>query len=205
MTSKFFPIVKWSLFSKYGIWFCEITDIESVIGAEDIIETVVNVSVLWSELKRGFGKLCGLGFNLNISLLFVEFLMMEFVFVHVINLIEFFALKLLWLHQGIQEPCLVGQLTQWLRLSDVCSFLGDFKLFCVVEVMALNVLFYLRVEVLLVTCWTEYLKIVFVVRFSLVEGVFGLSHLIDLTAHHWSERQEFSLICHLLRWRLLVR
>lgn len=104
MTFELFPIVEVSLFGNYGIAFGDIIDIKGIAGAEDVIETVVNISVFGSDLKWRFSKLRGLRFNLNIALFPVKFLMLELILIEVINFIQLLALKLLRFNQRIIEP-----------------------------------------------------------------------------------------------------
>lgn len=81
MTSEFFPIVKMSFFGNYGIVFGDITDIKGIVGTEDVIKTVVDISVLRPELEWRLGKLRCLRLNLDIALFLVKFLMVELILV----------------------------------------------------------------------------------------------------------------------------
>jgi hypothetical protein len=112
LTSEFFPVIEFSLFGKNGIAFCEVIDAEFIFGAENIVETVVNVGVFRLNLKRRFGKLSRLRLDLNVTFPSVHLLMLQLVLIHVIDLIQFFALELLRLHQWVNEPGLIGQ---WLN------------------------------------------------------------------------------------------
>ena len=84
--------------------------------------------------------MCGLGLNFYIGFFFVKFLMLEFVLVHVIDLIEFLALELLRLNERVIKTGLIGQVTERLFLRSTCFFHGYLELVSVVKVMAFDVL-----------------------------------------------------------------
>lgn len=198
LTPELFPILQLPLFGEDGVALCKVADAKFVFGAENVIETVVNVGVFGSDLKWGLGELCWLRLDLDIAFLFVFFLMVKLILVEVVDLIQLPTLELLRFDQGVDESRLVRQWSRSFFMSCVYGVQesGYFVLVCVVEIMTLNMLLNLWIEVLLVTGRAVNLEVVFVVRFwaSLVQPQLGLGHLVELAGHHGPERQKLSLV-----------
>lgn len=107
LASEFLPVLQFPFLGQNSIIFRNVIYTELIL-TKNVIKTVINISIIWFHLKRRLSKLCRLWINFYISLFFVNFLMMKFVFVKEIDLIQLFTLKLLRLNQWVNKAWLCG-------------------------------------------------------------------------------------------------